>query len=209
MKKIVISTLAALLLFLVSCERLDQIPDIPEMPDSIEETERHGTDLSHALYFYSEEELQEHFRSGEVLRIENESKTISYDVPKHYYKLKNPPPEVVIVHIGIAHHVIVRYGTQKGDDWGEPLHIQYIHTLSYDIETEGIWRSLAFPEESYIREIDGINYYIRKGMGRDTPVWAVEWVNADGYNMKAQFPYRFTADEVLGYVSDLERVEIG
>jgi hypothetical protein len=203
MKKLVILILAAL--FLVSCERIDQIPEIPEMPDSTEESGRHISGHGDILNFHSEEELHDYFRGG----IRGESEESSVVTPTHYYKFKNPPPEAVVLNMSIAHHVIVRYDTQKGDDWGESLHIQYIHTLQYDIETEGLWTHRAFPEESYIREIDGITYYIRKTVGAGIHYWSVEWINADEYNMSAWFPYRFTVDEVLGYVSDLERVEIG
>jgi hypothetical protein len=203
MKKLVILILAAL--FLVSCERIDQIPDIPEMPDSTEESRGHRNHMGDILNFHSEEELHDYFRGGGT---RGESEESSVVIPTHYFKFKNPPPEAVVLNMSIETAVTVRYDTQRTEE--EPtLWIKYVHTLQYDIETEGIWRSLAFPDESYIRELDGIKYYIRKGMGRDIPVWAVEWVNADGYNMRAQFPYRFTADEVLGYVSDLERVEIG
>jgi len=85
------------------------------------------------------------------------------------------------------------------------LWILFSPNSSTDIETGISWPQRPFPDESYIREIDGVTYYIAKW----TQTWFVEWVNVDGHVMDTAFPYRFTADEVLAYVSDLERVEIG
>jgi hypothetical protein len=204
-KKLVIFILAAL--FLVSCDRRDQIPEIPEMPDSTEESGGHRNHMGDILNFHSEEELHDYFRGG----IRGESEESSVVTPTHYYKFKNPPPEAVVLNMSIAHHVIVRYDTQQEEVGNGQLNIQYIHTLQYDIETEGIWKSTAsIRKEDFNAELDGIKYYIWYGRTSGVPVtWNAEWVNEDGYNMVAHFPLRFTADEVLGYVSDLERVEIG
>jgi hypothetical protein len=82
--------------------------------------------------------------------------------------------------------------------------IQYAPDYWFDIEEEGLWvRTNRL--EPHIFELEGLTYYIWKGGN----TWIAEWVNADGYNMNAEFPLRFTAEEVLGYISDLERVEIG
>ena len=197
MKTLAILILSAI--FLSSCERIDLIPD------NTEDSGGHRDHMGDVLNFSSEEELHEYVRNG---GIHSESEDFDVVIPTHYFKFKNPPPEAVVLNMSIETAVTVRYDTQRTEE--EPtLWIKYVHTLSYDIETEGLWRSLAFPDESYIREIDGIKYYICKWGYDGVFGWDVEWVNADGYNMRAQFPYRFTADEVLAYVSDLERVEIG
>ena len=130
----------------------------------------------------------------------------------HYYKLKNPPTNAKIrVIFPTANSLVtIIYDTQMPDPEGEHMMIQYGPHLSFDIATKSSWPDRPFPEESYIREIDGVTYYIAKWNSFGSIfLWAVYWINADGYHMTAEFPYRFTADEVLAYVSDLERVEIG
>jgi hypothetical protein len=130
----------------------------------------------------------------------------------HYYRLKNPPPEAIINSIRLATGPItVVYDTQKKDATGEHMMIEYSRNSlnwSYEIEESANWAWRPFPEESYIIKDEGLTYYISKRMGLSMPTWAAEWYNAEGYHMSGQFPYRFTAEEVLGFVSDLERVEI-
>jgi hypothetical protein len=219
MKKLVILILAALMLLLISCETTtpnvtpEQTPDIPEVTGSEDEDRWEVHDRSNILHFYSEEELAEHFRNEDNGTMGTHSASDNR-TPTHYYKLKNPPQGVEINHISIGSAVIVRYDNEStGEDYEPTLWIQVAPYSPTDIETR-LWSQRRFPEESYIREIDGITYYIWKGEGEGLRnssffLWGVAWVNADGYYMSAQFPYRFTAEEVLGYVSDLERVEIG
>jgi hypothetical protein len=212
MKKLIILILASLFFVLVSCDTTEvsvtpeQTPDIPEVTGSEEEEDLwSGNDRGNILHFYSEEELAEHFRNEDngTMGIHGASDNRT---PTHYYKLKNPPPETNINHIQIWGSVLVSYDNESTDGSDEPpLWVLYSLSSSTDIETGIVWPQRPFPEESYIREIDRVTYYIAKW----TQTWFVEWVSADGYKMSAQFPLRFTADEVLGYVSDLERVEIG
>ena len=165
-----------------------------------------------SLDFYSEEELLGHFikaeseQGGIFAPFNNERVT-------HYYKLKNPPPGAELYRISILANISTEYYTER-EDSGEREHIwfEYYPLLDwgYDTEESNNWPDPRFPEESYKRELDGLTYYISKGEGSyDDFRWRVEWYNADGYHMSSNFPYRFTADEVLAYVSDLERVEIG
>jgi hypothetical protein len=131
----------------------------------------------------------------------------------HYYRLKNPPPGAVINFITItASPLSVDYDIDRIDGYGlrERIVIIYSPHSSYNIEDEGLWVRSRHSGESRIFEEDGLKYYIWQGISiSERPLWSAEWVNADGYNMNAEFPYRFTAEEVLGYISDLERVEIG
>jgi len=128
----------------------------------------------------------------------------------HYYKLKNPPDGAIISHIALAASVVVLYDTQRDVAENDYMMMQYGTYGLYDIETRSNWANPKFPDESYIFEVDVIKYYIRRANSlSETPIWVAEWVNADGYNMRANFPYRFTPEEVLAFVSDVERVEIG
>jgi hypothetical protein len=176
------------------------------------------------LQFDSEEEFITHvqeFQSDARISAFSESDDFDdyYGVSNitHYYKFKNPPPGANLSQISLgttgANVSTIYYNPQHHNDLGDPerIMIQYSPYISYtsdDIETYGVW-ARSFRHEEQIREIDGIRYYIRRTSGFVGQLWAVEWVNSDGYYMGASFPYRFTADEVLGYVSDLERVEIG
>jgi hypothetical protein len=129
----------------------------------------------------------------------------------HYYRHISPPPGAIIEQIVLGPNIAVVYDTQRGDLEGEHMMILYFPDSSYgsyDIETDGFWAEHQFPYESYVFELNGIKYYISKGMGWSLPTWVAEWVNVDRYNMRAQFPYRFTPEEVLGYISNIERVDI-
>jgi len=222
MRKLTVLILATLFLVLASCETEipeitpEQTPDIPpEVTDNEEEDRWSVSDFSGELHFYSEEELHEHFQNGGAMRVESEDETRSYDVPTHYYKFKNPPTGVEITHIQIWGSVLVDYNNPNdAEDYGSTFSLRFSPTYSKDIETEGLWTERPFPNESYIREVDGLTYYIRKVDGSIPRIeiffWSVEWYNSDGYYMHSYFPYdRFTPDEVLEYLSDLERVEIG
>jgi hypothetical protein len=215
MKKLTNLILAGLMLLLTSCDTTtpnvtpEQTPDIPELADNEEEDPWCSSTRSHILHFYSEEELAEHFRNEDngTMGIHGASDNRT---PTHYYKLKNPPQGSNINHISISSNVIVSYDNEITDDHESVFSILFSPYYSTDIETGIVWPQRPFPEESYIREIDGVTYYIAKWDSRgDIFLWRVDWYNADGYYMWGQFPLRFTADEVLGYVSDLERVEIG
>jgi hypothetical protein len=157
--------------------------------------------------FNSEEEFME-FMQGD--RDETALGTQSYldiDEITHYYRLKNPPPGAIVDYIAVTSWVIIMYDTQEADVeyFSRTIMIHYAPDY-FDIEKEGFWvRRIPPFDESHIFEKDGLTYYIWKG----GTTWIAEWVNEDGYNMKANFPYCFTAEEVLGFVSDLERVEIG
>jgi hypothetical protein len=131
---------------------------------------------------------------------------LDLDELTHYYRLKSPPLGAIVDYIAVTSWVIVMYDTQEadGDERSRTIMIHYAPDYWYDIEEEGFWVRSA-RGESHIFEEDGLTYYIWKG----GTTWIAEWVNEDGYNMKANFPYRFTAEEVLGYISDLKRVEIG
>jgi hypothetical protein len=214
MKKPTISALLAILLLLVSCERLDQIPDIPELPDSTEGQKRESSLTRRALYFRSEKELLEYFDNWDIEQ-DGPLRTFDNERPTHYYKLKNPPTGAEFNHITVWDTIKVAYHMETEDsDEPESISVSWSPRSKHwgsDIETLGIWIDRPFPEESYICELDGITYYITKwGGGEDAFFWEVKWYNTDGgYHMFARFPLRFTVDEMLGYVSDLERVEIG
>jgi len=116
MKKLVILILAGLMIFLASCEAEipeitpeqtpEETPNLPEVTDYEEEEDIWETSsFGHILHFYSEEELAEHFQNGGSMRVESADETRSYDVPTHYYKLKNPPPNTNIKHISISPNV--------------------------------------------------------------------------------------------------------
>jgi hypothetical protein len=212
-----LSILAALILFLVSCERLEPsvIPsEEPSVTLGEEPETSHGLPMPPS--FSSEEEFVEQVltQRSDAMGINSASENenvYKLDTITHYYKFKNPPPDAIIRRISPTSPVgiIIIYDTQKGDIEGENLHIHYVHGVLYDIEEDGAWAH-SIRKGDFNAELDGIKYYIWHGTVDGVPVnWNVEWVNEDGYNIGAKFPYRFTADEVLGYVSDLERVEIG
>jgi hypothetical protein len=132
----------------------------------------------------------------------------------HYYRLKNPPMEAIINSIRLATGPItIAYDTQKKDAKGEHMMMEYSRNPlngSYNIEDEGLWARRSPPlGESHIFELEGLTYYIWKVSAGEYFLWTAEWANVDGHHTVAQFPYRFTPEEVLGYISDLERVEIG
>jgi hypothetical protein len=210
-----LSILAALILFLVSCERLEPsvIPsEEPGVTLGEEPETSHGLPMPPS--FSSEEEFVEQVltQRSDAMGINSASENenvYKLDTITHYYKFKNPPPDAIITAIypQDAFSIAIIYGTKQENAEGESLHIVYRHDGSgdlFDIESRN-----PFYEESYVREIDGVTYYICKARGSNKPLWVAEWYNEEGYHMFVQFPYSFTADEVLGYVSDLERVEIG
>ena len=205
MKKLTNLILAALILFLASC-------DESKSGDSLEPVS-HPAEL---LEFYSEEEFIAYVRDFQSVSAEGESRADNHGIANitHYYKLKNLPLGATLSEISLGTTGVnvstIYYNPQHFSDSGSPerVMIQYSPYYSYNIEENSFWIHKRFPEEAYIREIDGVTYYIRKGDGIAGLLWGAAWVNADGYHMKANFPYRFTADEVLAYVSDLERVEI-
>jgi hypothetical protein len=222
--KILTVAAVVILLFVFSffTERPEPREKTPEPTPSASEVvdrelfESGGHDFD-PLYFYSENEFVEY-----VQEVQNEE-TGSFsaygesegyvDTLSRYYRLKNPIGEMRLRMItGTRYEVAVLYYAQEADS--EHIMIRYSPYYNFDIETHGLWTERPFPKESYIRELDGVIYYIRKVDSRADPsapllLWSIEWYNADGYYMHSQFPYRFTAEEVLGYVSDLERVEIG
>jgi hypothetical protein len=134
---------------------------------------------------------------------------LDLDELTHYYRLKNPPLGAIVDYIAVTSWVIVMYDTQEadGDERSRTIMIHYGAGGFYNIEEEGFWVRSA-RGESHIFEEDGLTYYIWKESAGEYFLWNAEWVNADGYNMYSQFPSRFTAEEVLGYISDLERVDI-
>ena len=166
------------------------------------------------LDFSSEEEFISHVRDFQSVFSEDESHDDSHKVANvtHYYKFKNPPTGANLNRISLGTtgvNIAVEYrNSQHLNDLGEPegVMIQYAPHYLFDAEKRDAWTPQTFHEA---REIDGTTYFIRKGDGIAGLLWAVEWINAEGYRMYSAFPYRFTADEVLAYVSDLERVEIG
>jgi len=171
-----------------------------------------GTCGGHSLppSFPSEELMLEYISlmRSELMMVYGEIHPESELTITHYYRLKNPPPETEVNQVTLYQSgMTLEYDTAR-----ERIMIRYNNYYSFDIETRGLWTERPFPNEAYIREIDGVTYYIRKVDASIAEtvmfLWSVEWYNADGYYMSASFPYRFTADEVLAYVSDLERVEI-
>jgi hypothetical protein len=160
--------------------------------------------------FNSEEEFMEFMQGDRDETALGTHSFIDLNSLTHYYRLKNPPPEAIINYIALTSWVVIIYDTQKVDTKGEHMMIQYGASGFYDIEEEGQWVRRRAPfGESHIFEKDGFTYYIWKASAGEYSLWNAEWYNTDGYNMFAQFPFRFTAEEVLGYISDLERVEIG
>jgi len=189
-------------LFLVSCERLDPEDSYAEIDWEI--VTRPDANV---FVFYSEEELSEYFQNEyDGMQRDNQSSwREALWLPTHYYRLKTSPPDTVIRQINLDWDVWVTYAPKECRFYDYDFIIRYYPFSSYDIETYGVWPKRPSPRTSYIREIGGITYYI----ARWDDIWRVEWVNEDEFNMRAIFPYlRFTADEVLAYVSDLERVEI-
>jgi hypothetical protein len=182
---------------------------------NVDESTRSACYVGDVLHFFSEEELfdyvrNEHSEHGETLNAFDERDWRSPDARTHYYKLASPPPGAIIQRITLGPAIAVVYDTQKPgvSEIEEHMMIQYGILGLYDIESQSSWVDRRFPEESYVFDLNGIKYYIRKVTAGDYFLWSVEWVNADGYNVYAQFPYRFTPEEVLGYISNIERVEI-
>jgi hypothetical protein len=157
--------------------------------------------------FYSEEEFIEYVLNerGEILDEHREFDKNNPLTHTRYYKLKNPPEGAIISSIYLGVEVSVTYDTQHNDagDY-KYIKIRYSPYYSFDIEEDGLWNR-GVRHESHIFELGDIKYYVHKA----SHTWTAEWYNEDGYYMSAAFPYRFTAEEVLGYISDLERVEIG
>jgi hypothetical protein len=200
MKKLVILILA--IFILSSCGT--QTP-------KIEESESSASYVGDVPIFASEEELFEYVQNRDESAVDSEWAEFFAGIT-HYYKLKNPPPGATVSYIDPAATIVVVYDTHVFDVSGhsEHLMIKYLPYGSHGIETSSNWIQRQFPEESHIIEKDGLKYYIQKGTGLGglMMLWRAEWVNEDGYNMVANFPFRFTAEEVLGYISDLERVDI-
>jgi hypothetical protein len=200
----------AILLFVFSffTERPEPREKTPEPTSTSEVIDDKPNEAS---IFTSEEEFLEYMINGraEATAKYGEIDSRSYFMHTHYYKLKNPPPDLPLLNIVSAFGITLTYGTQSDED--ERIVIRYDPNRSFDIETDMFWVQQSELFESHIREIDGITYYIAKVDKWDDEAWPwdVQWYNTDGCYMRAYFPYRFTADEVLGYVSDLERVEIG
>jgi len=231
MKNLVVFLLATLLLSSCVTEKpITPTPDIPVVIPS-EEPRESASYFGHIPpAFYSEEEFVEYalnFDSDTLIEGREWRDEHNIPAPTHYYRLKTLPPDTIFHYIHFVSSIFIAYDTQK-DAIGEYLSIRqssrcHLDCLrrcpprcsscplcdgSCEIETGGFWTERLFPEESYIFEEEGLKYYIKKVSGDDYFLWAAEWYNADGYYMDAQFPYRFTAEEVLGYISDLERVEI-
>jgi hypothetical protein len=141
---------------------------------------------------------------------EGTQKPLLVETLSRYYKLKNPPSGVKVRRISATERdVSVIYDTQQiSTGFFEYMMVQYSPYYSYDIEKDGLWNRVIPKSEPDMYELENIKYYIWKGMDGENPFWTAEWYNADGYYMRANFPFRFTAEEVLGYISDLERVEI-
>jgi hypothetical protein len=206
MKKAVNFILAAIILSSCSAP-IAPTPNIPEIADNDEPK------VSYSIAppdFFSEEEFIEY-----LLNIQSNVRDEGYEYDEfglvaltHYYKLATLPPEAIFYRITPVHGVSVVHHIQA-EESRERIMIRYSSYYSFDIEEDGLWTERPFPEESHIIEHEGLTYYIRKVMGRDIPHWSVEWYNNDRYYMHSEFPYRFTPEEVLGYISDLERVEIG
>jgi len=216
MKILSIAAIVVLLfVFSFFTERPEPREELPEPTAGTPDTMNSGmTGHPPPPTFASEEEMLEYIMSWRADRMElySETEPQGYFAVTHYYRLKNPPPETAISEIVLySSGITLLYGTES--DEFEPFVIKYNNYHSYDIETRGFWAERPFPNESYKREQDGVTYYICKADGStgktEVFLWVVDWYNSDGYKMTAQLPYRFTADEVLSYVSDLERVEIG
>jgi hypothetical protein len=206
MKKLVILILVAVLL--TSCELQELGVD-----SNIEPTES-TVSSGYWPHFQSEDEFIEYVlnESSEMptelsANSEGNSSRIT-----HYYRLKNPPLGASVSGISLAGEVTILYDTHEfeADGRREWLNIRYAPNWSVDIETDGDWRHRPFSDESYVYELDGIKYYVAKWTadGGTILCWGAEWINEDGYYMKALFPYRFTPEEVLGYISNIERVDI-
>jgi hypothetical protein len=136
--------------------------------------------------------------------------TQNVDALTYYYKLANLPPDITFRAIFPEGDIV--YETQELDTNGrrERISIMYSPHWSYDIETRGFWINPDFPDESYMFEEEGLKYYIARVLGwnKSYSFWKTEWVNRDGYHMIGSFPYRFTPEEVLSYISNIERVDI-
>ena len=234
MKRLSIIVLAALLCLATSCNTtepsvppqtptptpdIDQLtPITPEPTDNPDDYEPHYEPYD----FSSEEEFvafAQSFQSEaqheiEPFGVSSEREARFVDMISRYYRLKNPPPEATIRYISATEgNISVAYNTQKyeADGSREWMVVRYSNYYSFDIEASPHWTRRPFPDESYIFEVDELKYYIQKGTGGGYSyfLWSIQWYNADGYYMSATFPYRYTAEEVLAFVSDIERVEIG
>ena len=207
MKKLIILILAVILL--VSCERLDPLPEIPEVSETSPNTEKPinkddrdpEISVSEVMppIFFSEEEFADYVRE--------EFGTDDLDVILRYYRLKTLPPETEFGFITGSGSTFIMYNTNRIDIDGESEWMSISTSPEvYDIETGMIWSNRDYYDDSFIREIDGIKYYIYKAL-REKHMWFIRWHYED-VSLHAQFPARFTIDEVLAYVSDLERVDI-
>jgi hypothetical protein len=215
MKKL--TTIIATMFLLVSCNPLDPLEVItpgptPSIPGIVDNDEPIISGTSVLPWFSSEEEFIEYMRSDQD-ETTNERNMHDFDEITHYYKLANPPQDIEIYLIAPGGGVGIVYDTKRNES-GEYMMIQYhlgsgYIDWSYNIEASTNWIERPFPEESHILEKEGLTYYISKWTAGTDFLWSADWYNADGYNMRANFPYRFTPEEVLGYISDLERVEIG
>jgi hypothetical protein len=219
--KILTVAAVAILLFVFSFfterpEPREKTPEpAPSAPEVVDREQIIHVD-STPLRFFSEEEFVEYVQN---LQDEKTDTFSAYseqderlDMLSRYYRLKNVPEGATFPDVTVTEGTLflTYYMQDIAYSQFRLITIRYSPYFTFDIETEGFWVERRFPEESYIREVDGLTYYIRKAESMENVFhWTVEWYNADGYHMFANFPYRFTADEVLGYVSDLEWVEIG
>jgi hypothetical protein len=211
MKKLLILGISAFLL--ASC--ISEESKVAPTREPTQTRENHG--YNPPLDFSSEKDFLDYVQNEDE-ETQDERNEFRLDTLTHFYKLKNPPTDAIIRRIRVTESVVtVVYDTQKpNDDGSEHMMIQYSPKSllsphwSYDIEEDGHWMNYPFPEEAYVFEKEEIKYYIRKvtGLGHTILLWSAEWYNADKYYMYSEFPHRFTAEEVLGFVSDLERVEI-
>ena len=214
----VIAVVVLLFIFSFFTERPEPREKLPEptasTPEEIDEEPEFHVDVM-PLDFSSEEEFIEYAlgvqnERADLFSVYSEEEFYILETSSRYYRLKTSPEEANLHQITVVpgYEVTVSYYVQKSDadDFGL-ITIQYSPYYTFNIATRH-WPS-PFPDEAYIREIDGSTYYIAKWSSGMSLLWVVEWYNEEGCHMMAQFPLRFTADEVLAYVSDLERVEIG
>jgi len=200
MKKSTILIIASLFLVIASCGKKEpsvELPDpTPNEPEVYEKSAGHY--VGDILDFNSEEELFEYLQSED----RDTDKESRFTMPTHYYKFRNPPQDAIIILVSVYNDVNIMYDTQRTEF--ESMNIRLIPVLPFDVMEKGMWGRGGM-DGKFTAEKDGIIYYFIESAAN----WIIEWNNADGYYFFVQFPYRFTADEVLGYVSDLERVEIG